>query len=73
MDQGRSLKNDAKRVWKNPKAKKEVLRMLKRFDDQNADLQEKPLKGFKNLTELINSRSGPRIFIYRIHKIKSRK
>lgn len=39
--------------------------MLNRFDDENADLQEKSLKGFKKLSELKNSRNGPRIFIYR--------
>ena len=65
MNQGQGLIKQAEKVWKNPKAKKEVLRMLNRFDDKNANLQEKPLKGFKNLTELKNSRSGPRIFIYR--------
>jgi hypothetical protein len=65
MDQGRGLKNQAKKVWKNPKAKQEVLRMLNRFDDENANIQEKPLKGFKNLTELKNSGPGPRILIYR--------
>ena len=52
MDQGRGLKNQAKKVWKNPKAKQEVLRMLNRFGDENANIQEKPLKGFKSLTEL---------------------
>ena len=65
MDQGQGLIKQADKVWNNPKAKKEVLRMLNRFDDKNANLQEKPLKSFKNLTELKNSRSGPRIFIYR--------
>jgi hypothetical protein len=65
MDQGRGLKNQAKKVWKNPKAKQEVLRMLNRFDDENANIQEKPLKGFKSLTELKNSGPGPRILIYR--------
>ena len=65
MDRGRGLKNQAKKVWKNPKAKQEVLRMLNRFDDENANIQEKPLKGFKNLTELKNSGPGPRILIYR--------
>ncbi len=65
MDQGPSLKKQAKKVWKNPIAKKEVLRMLNRFDDENANMQEKPLKGFKNLTELKNSRNGPRIIIHR--------
>ena len=43
----------------------EVLRMLKRFGDKNANMQEKPLKGFKKLTELKNSGPGPRIIIYR--------
>lgn len=52
MDQGRGLKNQAKKVWKNPKAKQEVLRMLNRCGDENANIQEKPLKGFKSLTEL---------------------
>ena len=65
IDQGHGLKNQAKKVWKNPKAKQEVLRMLNRFDDENANIQEKPLKGFKNLTELKNSGPGPRILIYR--------
>lgn len=65
MDQGRGLKNQAKKVWKNPKAKQEVLRMLNRFDDENANIQEKSLKGFKSLTELKNSGPGPRILIYR--------
>jgi len=65
MDQGRGLKNQAKKVWKNPKAKEEVLRMLNRFDDENSSIQEKPLKGFKNLTELKNSGPGPRIIIHR--------
>ncbi|NNF85096.1 MAG: hypothetical protein HKM26_00985, partial [Winogradskyella sp.] len=61
MEQGSGLKKQAKRVWKNPKAKKEVLTMLDRFDDQNTNIQEKPLRGFKNLTELKNSGTGPRI------------
>ncbi len=39
--------------------------MLNRFDEENADIQEKPLKGFKSLTELKNSGSGPRILLYR--------
>ena len=65
MDQGRGLKKQAKKVWKNTKAKKEVLRMLKRFGDENANIQEKPLTGFKDLTELKNSGPGPRIIIYR--------
>jgi len=65
MEQGRGLKKQAEKVWKNNKAKQEVLRMLKRFDDENANIQEKPLKGFKNLTELKNSGPGPRILIYR--------
>jgi hypothetical protein len=65
MDQGRGLKEQDKRVWKNPKAKKEVLIMLERFGNENAEIQEKSLKGFKKLTELKNSPSGPRIFIYR--------
>ena len=65
MEQGRGLKNQAKKVWKNPKAKQEVLRMLNRFDDENANIQEKPLKGFKTLTELKNSGPGPRIIVYR--------
>jgi hypothetical protein len=65
MEQGRGLKKKAKKVWKNDKAKQEVLRMLNRFDDENANIQEKSLKGFKNLTELKNSRTGPRILIYR--------
>lgn len=59
MDQGRGLKNQAKKVWKNPKAKQEVLRILNRFDDENANIQEKPLKGFKFLTELKNSGPDP--------------
>jgi hypothetical protein len=65
MEQGRGLKKQAKRVWKNDKAKQEVLRMLNRFEDENANIEEKSLKGFKNLTELKNSGSGPRILIYR--------
>ena len=65
MQQGRGLKNQAKRVWKNPKAKKEVLTMLDRFDDENTNIEEKPLRGFKTLTELKNSGPGPRILIYR--------
>jgi hypothetical protein len=65
MDQGRGLIKQAKKVWKNPKAEQEVLRMLNRFDDENANIQEKPLKGFTNLTELKNSGPGPRIIIYR--------
>lgn len=35
------------------------------FDDENANIQEKPLKAFKNLTELKNSGADPRIFIHR--------
>lgn len=65
MGQGRGLKKQANKVWKNPKAKQEVLRMLNRFDDENANIQEKPLKGFKSLTELKNSGPGPRILIHR--------
>jgi len=65
MEQGRGLKKQAQKVWKNPKAKQEVLRMLKRFGDKNANIQEKPLTGFKKLTELKNSGPGPRIIIYR--------
>jgi len=65
MEQGRGLKNQAKKVWKNPKARQEVLRVLNRFDDETANIQEKPLKGFKNLSELKNSGPGPRIIIYR--------
>jgi len=65
MNQGRGLKKQAKKVWKNHKAKQEVLRMLNRFDDENSDIQEKSLKGFKSLTELKNSGPGPRIIIYR--------
>jgi len=61
----KSLKNQAKKVWKNPKAKQEVLSMLRRFDNENANIQEKSLKGFKNLTELKNSGPGPRILIHR--------
>ena len=52
MDQGHGLKKQAQKVWKNPKAKQEVLRMLERFGDENAKIQEKPLTGFKNLTEI---------------------
>lgn len=59
------LESKAKKVWKNPKVKQEVLRMLNRFDDKNANIQEKPLKGFKSLTELKNSGPGPRILVYR--------
>ena len=55
MDQGHGLKNQTKKVWKNTKAKQEVLRMLNKFDDENANIQKKLLKGFKNLTELKNS------------------
>lgn len=65
MDQGHGLIKKAEKVWKNPKAKKEVINLLKRFDNENADVEEKPLKGFKNLTELKLSGPGPRIFIYR--------
>lgn len=50
MYQGRGLKKQAQKVWKNPKAKQEVLRMLERFGDENAKIQEKPLTGFKKLT-----------------------
>lgn len=64
MDQGRGLKKLAKRVWKNSEAKKEVLRMLSRFDDENANIQEKAIQGFNDLTELKNSGSGVRIIIY---------
>jgi hypothetical protein len=39
--------------------------MLKRFGNENANIQEKPLTGFKTLTELKNSGPGPRIIIYR--------
>lgn len=62
-----ALKKQGKKVWKNPKAKAELLRVLSRFDDENADLQEKSIKGIKskNVTELKNSGTGPRIFIYR--------
>lgn len=59
MDQGRGLKKQVQKVWKNKKAKQEVLRMLKRFGDENANIQEKPLKGLKKLTELKNSGPGP--------------
>ena len=61
MEQGRGLIKQAKRVLKNPEARKEVLRILDRFD--NKTVQEKPLKGFKSLTELKNS--GPRIIVHR--------
>jgi len=63
MEQGRGLKKQAKKVWRNPKAKKEILNMLERFD--NEEIQEKPLEGFRKLTELKNSPSGPRVFVYR--------
>lgn len=66
LDQGSGLIKEAKKVWKNPKAKQELLRMLKKFDDENANIEEKPLEGFKNLTELKNSPRGPRIIIYRV-------
>ena len=50
MDQGRGLKNQAKKVWKNPKAKKEVLRMLNRFDEENTDIQRIRIrKTYRNL------------------------
>ena len=65
MDQGRGLKSQAKKAWRNPTAKREIIRMLNRFDDKNSNIQEKRLKGFKNLTELKNSGPGPRILIYR--------
>lgn len=65
MEQGRGLKNQAKKVWKNPKARQEVLRVLNRFYDETANIQEKPLKDFKNFSELKNSGPGPRIIIYR--------
>jgi hypothetical protein len=65
MKQGTGLKKQVNQVWENPPAKKEVLRMLKRFDDPNSKIEEKALKGFKNLTELKNSESGVRIFIHR--------
>ena len=39
--------------------------MLNRFDDENANIQEKLLKGFKNLTEFKNFGPNPRILIYR--------
>jgi len=71
MEQGRDLKKLANKIWKNNKAKPKVLRMLKRFDDKNVKIQEKPLKGFKNLTELKNSGSGPRIIIYRGKNLQS--
>jgi hypothetical protein len=65
MEQGRGLRKQGQKVWKNKKAKQEVLRMLKRFNDENSSIQEKPLKSFKKLTEIKNSGPGPRIFIYR--------
>jgi|SRR5687768_10750221 len=64
MDQGNGLRKLAKKVWRNYEAKKEVLRMLSRFDDENANLQEKALQGFNDLSELKNSSSGVRIILY---------
>lgn len=46
MAQDRGFKNQAKKVWKDTKAKQEVLRILQRFNNENANIQEKPLKGF---------------------------
>ena len=65
MDQGRGLKKKAKKLWNNPKAKKEVLSMLEKFSDEDAEIEEKSLKGFRSLTELKNSGPGPRVIIYR--------
>ena len=65
MNNGTGLKKEAKKVWRNPKAKKEVLRILERFDEEDRKLQEKSLKGFKSLSELKNSPNGVRIILYR--------
>lgn len=65
MEQGRGLKNQARKVWQNPKAKKEILSMLEKFDKEDREIQEKSLKGFRKLTELKNSGPGPRVFVYR--------
>ena len=65
MNQGKGLKKKAKKVWKNPKAKKKVIRMLERFDNEDSDIQEKPIKSLTSITEIKNSGSGPRVFVYR--------
>jgi len=59
-----SLKKEVKRVWKNPKAKKETLRLLERFGDKNSKIQQKYIKSLTRVTELKNSKNGVRIFIY---------
>ena len=65
MDQGRGLKKQARKVWHNPKAKKEILSILEKFDNEDGQVQEKPLEGFRKLTELKNSGPRPRVFVYR--------
>jgi len=65
MEQGRGLKKQARKVWQNPKAKKEILSMLEKFDKEDRQIEEKPLEGFRKLTELKNSGPGPRVFLYR--------
>ena len=39
--------------------------ILEKFDKDDRQIQEKPLEGFRKLTELKNSGPGPRVFIYR--------
>lgn len=39
--------------------------MLEKFNKEDGEIQEKPLEGFRKLTELKNSGPGPRVFLYR--------
>ena len=65
MNQGRGLKSKAKKVLRNPKAKKEVLSMLEKFGNGDGEIEEKSFTGFRKLTELKNSGPGPRVLVYR--------
>lgn len=65
MDQGRGLTKTAKKVYENPKAKKEACSLLIKFNQENPNVQEKPLRNCSNLSEIKGSPSSPRIIIRR--------
>ena len=63
LNQGNSLKKLSEAVWNNPEAKKEIITLLKKYDNgQIAPRNQKKLQGFKKLIELKGSKT--RVIVY---------
>lgn len=66
LEQSNRLKKASQTIWKRDKPfQDKVVKMLGKFDDKNAKIEEKSIKGLKKVTELKADAGGPRILIYR--------